>query len=129
VPGAASYTNSAHAGAVADGCVTCHMHGDIHSFEPSEDACIVCHADIDGFDYRDIQTEMEELMDELQAALIADGLLLEEDGETHPNDEAVTTHNKAGALFNYQGLVSDGSYGIHNTKYTRAILQNSIDLF
>ena len=131
LPGTLAYTNSAHATAVSDGCVTCHLSS--HTFEASEDACETCHADIDGFDYRGVQTEIKGLVVELAALLYADGLIEhaepDEDGAYH-NLKKTTTSAKAGALFNFIWVANeDGSNGIHNTKYTRAMLQNSIEAF
>ena len=130
VPGSLQYTNSYHTTGVEDGCVTCHLHNDNHTFEPDEDACAVCHADIDGIDeFRGVQDDISALMTELETALLADSLLAGEPGDTHPNNGVTRSANKAGALLNFLGMRSDGSLGIHNTKYQRAMLQNSIEVF
>ena len=130
VPGTLAYTNSYHATGVEDGCVTCHVHEGDHTFEASEDACAVCHTDIDGIDeYRGVQDEFALLMTELETVLLADSLLAGDPGDTHPNTPITRSANKMGALMNFMGLVDDGSLGIHNTKYQRAMLQNSIEVF
>ncbi len=131
VAGSLEYTNSYHATGVEDGCVTCHVHEGDHTFEASEDACAVCHTDIDGIDeYRGVQDEFAALFTELEVALVADSLLVSDgEGGYEENEDFVTTANKAGALLNYMGILDDGSDGIHNTKYLRAMLQNSIEVF
>ena len=134
VAGSLEYTNSYHATGVEDGCVTCHVHEGNHTFEASEESCstAACHGESFDSDVKwdDVQDEFAALMTELEVTLVANSLLVSDgDGGYEPNEEFVTTANKAGALLNYMGMLDDGSGGLHNTKYQRAMLQNSIELF
>ncbi len=127
VVGSVAYANSPHGSMVTDTCVTCHLVDDNHTFEPDIDACTTCHADLSSFDLNDVQTEVSALLDELKELLLADGLLAGEDDEVHPVSGVTTSADKAGSLLNYLGLVDDGSHGVHNAKYIKALLQNSIE--
>ena len=133
IPGSVAYTNSVHASTIDNGCVTCHTNEGNHTFEASEDACAVCHTDFDDdFDYRGVQTDYHTIYDTLTSLLLAEGLIewVEEDEMYEAISGEVTTHNKAGALFNWVALgAEDGSFGIHNTAYSMAALQNSIEVF
>jgi predicted CXXCH cytochrome family protein len=81
-----TYQNSLHTIAVAEKCVTCHVHstpyeeGDPaipaytgHTFEPHQQPCQTCHSDFDleegNFDYRETQTEILGLMNDLAELL------------------------------------------------------------
>ncbi len=115
---------SGHYTLVENTCVACHMgEGDNHTFEPNVAACTACHADAEDFDINGLQTEVEGLLAELQEALIAKGLLTEEDesvvGE-YPEAEA-------NALWNYIYIAhEDKSLGVHNPNYTKALLEASL---
>ena len=141
VSGSMSYTaSSAHTTMITDGCVTCHMatpYGfqagghtmktgyDYHgAIEPNTAGCVSCHADIESFDLNGSQTEVEELLSELAALLIEAGIMTEEGGS------AVTgtySSDVAGARMNYQMCLEDRSNGVHNPKYVKALLTNSIE--
>jgi hypothetical protein len=129
VIGSVAYSNSAHTTFVTDGCPTCHMVNGDHTLEPNIAACKKCHSDFgNNFDYRGVQTEIEGLLNDLKVALLANGLLVETDDEVHPTgDNTMFSADKAGALLNYLGISADGSRGIHNTKYIKALLTNSIE--
>ena len=134
VAGSETYTNSAHTTAVTDGCVTCHMLNDNHTFEPDTDACEVCHTDIGrNFDYRDTQTEISELLEELAVLLVADSLVVLDDDDPEDLIESDTIEDqtvssaKAGAVLNFFTVLEDKSLGIHNAKYVKALLKNSIE--
>jgi formate-dependent nitrite reductase cytochrome c552 subunit len=110
---------------VSDTCVTCHMQNDNHSFAPSVAACQMCHgADTDSFDIEGVQTQVGELVVELQEALVAKGLL-DEEGEPIVG---VYPEAEAGALWNYIFIaIEDSSGGVHNPDYTIALLEASIE--
>ncbi len=127
VKGSLAYTNTPHATMVKDGCVTCHVHNDSHTFEPSDDACTTCHgAD---FDYSAQQEEIAALFEELNQALVKEGILAGDAEEGYHPVVGTTTMAKAGALFNAFLIADDGSMGAHNFKHTKALLQNSIEVF
>jgi hypothetical protein len=98
------------------------MVNDRHEMEPDITSCEICHSDIESFDYNGVQTEVKEMLEELGGLLEAKGLL--EDGHpvlgTYPEEQA-------GALWNYIAVVEDGSLGVHDPDFIRAILQVGID--
>jgi len=116
---------SAHATMVENTCVSCHVgEGGSHTFEPSVAACQGCHADAENFDINGAQTEVQAKIDELQAALTAKGLL-DAEGEivvgSYPEAEA-------GALWNWIYVtLEDKSLGVHNSAYTNALLDASLE--
>ena len=115
---------SAHAMLVKNTCVSCHIGANAsHTFEAIEDSCIDCHQDADGFDVGGVQTEVAALIAELGELLVANGLL---DEEGHPV-VGVYPAAQASALWNYIMLeIEDGSLGVHNPGYTKALLEASI---
>jgi formate-dependent nitrite reductase cytochrome c552 subunit len=152
VTGSISYpTASRHAavaaGPLKDGCVSCHMqeaHTDQaggHTFdlwieedEPLTGTCASagCH-DTDGaddwvdFDHDGLQTEIGDLLDDLEALLVTAGAL----NNTDPTDihpvEATFTADVAGAMWNYFFVKEDQSHGVHNPQYAKALLTNSVE--
>jgi hypothetical protein len=114
---------SAHYQLVSDGCPVCHMGPDKgHTLEAKTAACQSCHAELDTFDRNGVQTEVQALIDELEELLEAKGLL--HDG--HPV-VGEYSEEEAGALWNYRFVTPDGSLGVHNSAYTKALLQTAID--
>jgi hypothetical protein len=109
---------------VPDTCVTCHLYNDNHSFEPNVAACQMCHSDAENFDIEGVQTHVDELVAELEEALIAKGMLTEE-GEPvvgeYPEAEGA-------ALWNYIYVAhEDKSHGVHHPDYVIALLEASIE--
>ena len=116
---------SAHATMVEDTCVACHLgEGDNHTFEPEVEACVECHADAESLDINGVQTEIQEALDELEVALLAAGWL---DEEGHPAVEFIPAP-EAYALWNWIFIAhEDGSLGVHNPAYTRALIAASLE--
>jgi hypothetical protein len=118
---------SGHYTLIEGTCVSCHVgEGDNHTFEPSVAACTACHADAEDFNVNGVQTEVEEMLAELQEVLVAKGMLTEEDesvvGE-YPEAEGA-------ALWNYIFIAhEDKSMGVHNSAYTKALLEASLAAF
>lgn len=103
-------------------CVGCHMYqeGDAggHTFWPSEASCTECHTN----GVPDIAAEIHDLLDQLAELLRGEGVL---DADNH----LVTGEYPveiAGAYYNWIMIEEDRSNGIHNPKYARALLTNSI---
>jgi len=117
----------AHATMVADTCVSCHVgEGKNHTFAPAVTACTGCHADAEDFDINGTQTEVEELLAELEGLLEAKGMLL--DGEPVEGDGVYYAEADAKALWNYILIaLEDGSDGVHNPTYVKALLEASIE--
>jgi len=116
---------SAHYQMVEDTCVTCHMgENSSHTYEPNVTTCQGCHTDAEDFDINGVQTEVQAMLDELEEALVAKGWL---DEEGHP---AVTTvpEDEAAALWNWIYIAhEDGSLGVHNPAYTKALLEAGLE--
>ena len=115
---------SAHAMMVRDTCVTCHVgQDDSHTFEPVMSACSVCHPDAKNFDIKGVQTEVEGLIAQVGDLLVAKGLL---DAGGHPVKGTYPTA-EAAALWNYILIaIEDGSLGVHNPGYTKALLETAL---
>ncbi|MFH1716829.1 MAG: cytochrome c3 family protein [Planctomycetota bacterium] len=115
---------SAHAMLVRDTCVTCHIGKDnSHTFEAVMSSCLDCHQDAEDFDIDGVQTEVEALIAQVRDLLVAKGLL---DEEGHPI-VGIYPAAQASALWNYIFIViEDGSLGVHNPLYTKALLEASI---
>jgi hypothetical protein len=113
----------AHAALVEDTCVTCHIGENFsHTFEPIMASCLECHEE--DFDLDGAQDEVQEMIDQLAELLKAKGLL---DEEGHPV-VGVYPAAQASALWNYIFIaIEDGSLGVHNMGYTKAMLQTSIE--
>jgi len=119
---------AAHATMVADTCVSCHVgENDNHAFEPSVAACTACHADAENFDINGTQTEVGELLVQLEEALVAKGMWeVTEEGEGEPV-VGEYPEAEAAALWNYVYIaVEDKSLGVHNPSYTRALIEASL---
>ena len=118
---------SGHYSMVEDTCVSCHLGDyDDHSFEPQITTCRECHADIDNFDFSGFQTDVEKMLAELGKKLEAEGMY-----ELNGNYPVVGVYEaaKAQALWNYIYVaVEDGSLGVHNPAYTKALLEWSLDV-
>ncbi|MBN1292241.1 MAG: hypothetical protein JXB48_10410 [Candidatus Latescibacteria bacterium] len=124
--GPVEYLDSGHTKGVADGCVACHLSS--HSLVPNVKSCEACHPGIKDFDYEGVQSEVTALLDELEDILIEAGLLSEK-GDLGTVSGVTVSSTKAGALLNYLMVAEDGSHGVHNANYTKALLKNSIAAF
>ena len=118
---------------VETGCTTCHMSDYAdgaggHTFWPAIGSCNACHDDHEDFDRNGYQTEMQGLLDELRDNLIALGVVewVEADAAYEPVVGTYPTDH-ARAFFNWIGLEEDRSMGVHNPRYFKALLQNSIE--
>ena len=119
-------TPSGHYKEVENTCVGCHLgENQNHTFMPTVAACAECHEGVENFDINGVQTEVAEMLTQLEEALVAKGMWdLEADepvvGE-YPEAEAA-------AMWNYVYIAhEDKSMGVHNAEYTKALLQASLD--
>jgi hypothetical protein len=118
-------------------CTGCHMapftakQGG-HSFIPSVAQCNACHegTDITDFNYGNVQTDTHAKLVQLRDRLVELGAMTKTtvDGvDTYaPADKKVVPMVQAQAVYNYFGIEEDRSLGVHNPKYVKAILANSI---
>ncbi len=130
------YENSAHTTAVAHACVTCHMAATIdgrdaggHTFrveteggEINPNGCVVCHPTGVQELVETTQAGVEALLDSLSVKLQAIGIMTDA-GRSVPG---TYTSTQVGALYNYKYVEEDQSRGVHNAKYARTLLSNSI---
>ena len=147
--GDSEYLNGSHA-SIQNACAHCHMASVIpareaggHTFrmvvnpdEPVQEnreintaGCAGCHTDTEAYDlYAATRKEIKGLLDELGDRLFELGIL-EENREyaNARNADLVLTNQQLGILWNYQYVREDKSLGVHNGKFTRALLQNSLD--
>ena len=126
---------------VKNTCVTCHIgENDSHTFEAVEASCTGCHPDADGFDVNGLQTDVAAMIEQLRDLLLAQGSLaaeteyeigdegvIEEVGVGYHPVEGDYPAAEAAALWNYIMIaIEDGSLGVHNPGYTKALLEASI---
>ncbi len=114
---------SGHYMMVEDGCPTCHMGPDKgHTLEPQLASCETCHGELDSFDRNGVQTAVEAMFHEVEELLEAKGLL-------HDGHPVVGKYSDAeeGALWNWLVVKEDGSFGVHNSAYTKALLEYALD--
>jgi hypothetical protein len=134
-----------------DGCVKCHMP-DVasnmnignHSFHPQVAVCVTCHSGATNFDINGGQTTMLLALQQLREELNTKGWLTRSDAspyaaltaseladkdyaldEPRPGGAALT-QDEAGALYNYILIARGAAGGIHNPKYTKELLFDSI---
>lgn len=115
--------------ATAGACVLCHMADKdnvaAHDWVPTIESCQTCHESLTTFDHNGFQTKIQGLMDDLKAELTTAGLLNVDGGivlGTYPAEHA-------GALYNYKTVLEDQTLGVHNPRYTEALLEESIAIF
>ena len=109
------------------GCTACHMAkvtGDDggHTFWPNLDNCKPCHSAITSFDYMGVQTDVMDLLDQIEVKLEAAGSY--HDGHPVPGTYHISI---AEATYNYIALdPEDKSFGVHNPDYILAVLKNTL---
>ena len=132
---------SSHSTDITDACVTCHMASAIgynaggHSFKVYDDVegginvagCQECHPDAEA------ETLVEEFQPEIIALSDSLGVLLEAAGIYNPagtSGYAIKgdfTNRVAGAYWNWAMVHYDWSNGVHNPKFVKKLLENSIE--
>jgi hypothetical protein len=119
---------SAHYSAVENTCVGCHLGSDAsHTFEPVVATCQQCHPDATDFDIGGVQTDVQAMIDDLGAKLVAAGVLSDATAAGHPT-VTEAPENVGIALYNWLYVAhEDKSLGVHNPAYTKALLQAGLD--
>jgi formate-dependent nitrite reductase cytochrome c552 subunit len=89
-------------------------------------ACAACHEDDDALEdlVADRQAQIDALMAELGQLLLDRDLLR---SNLEQNNTGIYEGHEAGVMFNYKYVLEDQSRGVHNFKYARALLENSIE--
>jgi hypothetical protein len=151
-----SIPSSAHATAVKDTCVACHLQtvpasashfGEVggHTFrnrwdggtptDKSDDVALVglcsdCHGDIDTFDFKRADYDGDGVVDGVQTEVkhLMEQLarLLPPLGQPTVTINSSFTKQQLRAAYNYQFVYYDGSYGAHNLSYAVGLLKASI---
>lgn len=126
---------------VGDTCVDCHM-GTIaekdpndplpalarnHTFEASVSYCTSCHEGIDSFDYQNVQTDIQALMDEVKQYLEQAGIMDTREGFENRSIEGTYPEEVAAAMWNYMMVLEDGSKGVHHPDWARQLLETARD--
>ena len=110
-------------------CTECHMGepgagiDGLHTWRPTNSACTTCHSN----GIPEEVTGLDATMAALLVILEEEGILHEdENGEVHP---VVGTFPilTAEAAWNYLLIMEDKSNGLHNPKYSTALLENSLE--
>ncbi len=136
------YGNTGHANNFDNtACIGCHMgnpemHSGYkvggHSFnmvdeesgENLAETCQGCHPEAEDYDYDGIQTEVTDLMEQLE-------LLLQDAGIASSTGSAVegtyADANLVGAFWNFKTVEEDRSGGVHNPEYIKDLLESSIE--
>ncbi|PCH75798.1 MAG: hypothetical protein COB98_08115 [Flavobacteriaceae bacterium] len=133
IAGSMSYENAGTAKHRTNAsCTSCHMgsandNDGEHTMKPTLNSCTTCHSGATSFDVNGTKTTLTGLLSELQELLVTKGILT-------PNayggvDVVQGTHpfKLVQAYWNWKFIKSDGSHGIHNPVYTKALLTNSIE--
>ena len=104
-----------------------------HTFNPTLNACIVCHEGLTTFDNNGFQTEVEDQLEVLAGLLaLVQGVDLDGapiTGIVIDDDPVEGTFPIVGAqaAWNYIFVFEDQSKGVHNPAMVEALLQNSIE--
>jgi len=128
------------------------MRNDMGTADPSDDiinainACDICHPGLDAYDREargdydgdgavdGIQTEVRGLLALLQSGIVStlDSAAIVYEMDSHgyilvdsTSDYTSLPEDFRRALFNYNYVINDGSYGIHNTSFAVQLLQRS----
>lgn len=120
---------SAHYTKVENTCAGCHMgETDSHSFEPQVATCQGCHEGIEDFNVDGFLTEFEEKYAQLEAALLAKGMIAKNEDGTFSTVPGTYEEGPAQALFFYNLVHEDGSEGIHNPTYFTALVDHALEV-
>lgn len=141
------YPTSAHT-KMESGCASCHMAGAGEGLDPLSVGghtfrvktkgeapavlnawpCQPCHAGMTLDRLEDSQAQIQDLLDSLGAALPQKPHPTDPNSTEprYPSDPSLTAV-QARASYNYWLVQKDGSLGVHNPRYTRALLEASME--
>ena len=89
-------------------------------------SCEGCHGEDTDFDFLNAQTDVAALWDSLSNILHADSILIDGDINASSSAPLTLTADQAGAVMNLLYIEEDASTGVHNPRYVKALLKNSI---
>lgn len=134
------YESSFHATGVSNSCKTCHMAtaygvqagghnmGMTYAYHGHDvintAGCVSCHTDADALDTKieNTKAEIDGLLTQLGDILIAQEVM----DETYHSIPKEMSADQAGGILNFNMVREDKSHGIHNFKYAKTLLTNSI---
>lgn len=140
--GSESYGENAHKNLITDACITCHMaeangvaagghtwnmgYEQYGSFRMNTAGCVECHTDASDLSasVATLKSDVATLMAELEALLVAQHVVEPGDDHIHAGTYAANT---AAAFINFKMINRDRSNGVHNPKYIKALLTNTIE--
>lgn len=148
IPGSVAYPTAGSAVHLTQAsCVGCHMskfsseknigstnpamvNRGGHSFIPSVTACNSCHGGtpINDYNYGGVQSDIHAKLEQLRDKLVELGVVEYVAADAAYEPKAGTypmLHVQA--YFNWIGLEEDRSLGVHNPKYVRALLVNTLE--
>jgi len=124
-PQGGPYFNSEHTYVIDERCIKCHMYTKTfeegkpaikgHTWKPRIEPCRECHPGAQNFNLGGAQTRIESLLEQLGANL-----------ERQQNKKA---QDYIYAKFDYDFAVNEGSRGVHNYKYAKQLLEDSIEFY
>jgi hypothetical protein len=121
--------SSAHYEIVDDTCVGCHMGEERnHTYLPAVGRCQECHDEAENFDVAGVQTEVAAMLEELHGIFVAEGMLDPDSDQWIATGDAPLTVSEAvaQAMWNYKLVTYDGSMGVHNADYAKALLEQAL---
>lgn len=151
ITGSQTYGSTAAHQNIPNSCVSCHMgpaygvqagghtmkmaYGYHDDMIDNVAVCTSCHSGATTFNVGGVQEEVLGMLTELRAKLDELNMLtVYGDGDPDPHhyvhDTAIPgtyPSMHAAALYNYLYLVNDKSWGVHNPRYTKAVLTNSLE--
>ena len=117
-------------------CVTCHMGESTvateggHTWAINEEACLTCHTNGAPSEVSGFATDFSTLHNLLVAKgfIDEDGYVLGASGaRASTSNPGVYPVKDAQVIWNYKTLEEDKSNGVHNPKYAKALLKNSLE--
>jgi hypothetical protein len=115
---------------IGNACVTCHMetsspHGyplHDHTFEATTQACQMCHPGLTDFNFNNGQTDIANLMGQIESYFGVPGDSLSSTTYT----ATITNPARREAIYGYLFVKNDGSHGVHNPSYATSLLTNAL---
>lgn len=153
IPGTEPYLNSIHIGTNnPNACIACHMaeskgikmgghtlvmgscdNDSTNKIKQCQNlaGCLNCHPGATNFGLGlEIRSEIKNYLLNLRSILASKNMLDTTNSKgDYKNDLIIPrkySGKEASVLYNYKFCVAEGSIGVHNTKYTRALLKNTI---
>ncbi|MEI7902419.1 MAG: multiheme c-type cytochrome [bacterium] len=149
-----SMPSSRHWDVVEDTCVTCHMQETPagmntnalnkvggHTFMIGwtnatstvhlTEACVECHGEIESFNFGGVDYDQDGVIEgvqkEISDMMFQLALMLPPSNGVSVSVSSSAPYNLRAASYNWNFVNDDGSLGVHNPKYTAALLRASID--